>query len=167
MSTSHCFRMSKSDSPRDPDCVSARTLIQGPPTVNDFRPALCASTTESCSLRTERLVIGHVSICSGCCCGNTAKGKPEVPVEWLKKEWRARGLLRQVHLSISGCLGPCDVANVVTIANERGTLWLGKITEHGLYQSILDWALASRHANAMLALPRELEPYVLQQQPFR
>jgi hypothetical protein len=57
-----------------------------------------------------------------------------VPVEWLKKEWRARGLLKRVQLSISGCLGPCDVPNVVTISNEAGTLWLGQISEFQQYQ---------------------------------
>lgn len=36
-----------------------------------------------------------------------------MPDEWLKTEWRARRLLKNVHLSISGCLGPCDMANVV------------------------------------------------------
>jgi hypothetical protein len=39
-------------------------------------------------LKTKRLVIGQVTICRGCCCGNTDRGLPEVPVEWLKNEWR-------------------------------------------------------------------------------
>jgi predicted metalloprotease with PDZ domain len=43
------------------------------------------------ALTTKRLVLGHVSVCQGCCCGNTANGKPAVPIEWLKKEWRAIG----------------------------------------------------------------------------
>ena len=71
--------------------------------------------------------IPHVTVCQGCCCGNTANGRPPVPVDWLKKEWRARGLLKRVQLTISGCLGPCDIPNVVTISNESGTLWLGGI----------------------------------------
>jgi hypothetical protein len=77
------------------------------------------------SLVTKRLVIGHVAVCQGCCCGNTINGRPPVPVEWLKKQWRAKELLKRVQLTISGCLGPCDHPNVVTIFNERGTPWLG------------------------------------------
>jgi hypothetical protein len=77
------------------------------------------------ALTTKRLVFGHLSVCQGCCCGNTTNGKPAVPVEWLKEEWRARGLLKRIQLSISGCLGPCDIPNVVTISNESGTQWLG------------------------------------------
>src|ERR1700731_4252905 len=70
-------------------------------------------------LATKRLVIGHLMVCQGCCCGNTENGRPPVPVEWLKKEWRSRGLLKRVQLTISGCLGPCDLPNVVTISNEK------------------------------------------------
>jgi hypothetical protein len=56
------------------------------------------------SLTTKRIVIGHLTVCQGCCCGNTENGRPPVPVEWLKREWRARGLLKRVQLNISGYL---------------------------------------------------------------
>jgi hypothetical protein len=78
-------------------------------------------------LATKRLVIGHLTVCQGCCCGNTENGRPPVPVDWLKKEWRSRGLLKRVQLSISGCLGPCDLPNVVTISNGNGTQWFGRL----------------------------------------
>jgi hypothetical protein len=94
-------------------------------------------------LTTKRLVLGHASVCQGCCCGNTANGRPAVPVEWLKKEWRARGLLKRIQLTISGCLGPCDVPNVVTISNESGTQWLGGVTEFSQYRALLEWAITS------------------------
>jgi hypothetical protein len=104
-------------------------------------------------LTTKRLVLGHISVCQGCCCGNTANGKPAVPVDWLKREWRSRGLLKRIQLSISGCLGPCDVPNVVTISNENGTLWLGEITRFSQYRELLEWAVASRDAGELLPLP--------------
>jgi hypothetical protein len=112
-------------------------------------------------LTTNRLVLGHVSVCQGCCCGNTANGRPPVPVEWLKKEWRARGLLKRIHLSFSGCLGPCDVPNVVTISNEAGTLWLGQIQEFHQYRSLVEWALASKDARELLPLPKEFRRHTL------
>jgi (2Fe-2S) ferredoxin len=97
-------------------------------------------------LATKRLVIGHLTICKGCCCGNTENGRPPVPVDWLKKEWRARGLLKRVQLTISGCLGPCDLPNVVTISNENGTQWFGEVTQFEQYRSLVDWATRSRDA---------------------
>jgi cobaltochelatase CobN len=117
------------------------------------------------SLTTKRLVIGHVNVCQGCCCGNTANGRPPVPVDWLKKEWRARGLLKRVQLTISGCLGPCDLPNVVTISNQSGTQWLGEITEFAQYQAIVDWACRSRDAGELLPLPKEFRQHTLH--PFR
>ena len=114
---------------------------------------------------TRRLVLGHIAICQGCCCGNTANGRPAVPVEWLKKEWRARGLLKRIQLSISGCLGPCDVPNVVTIANENGTRWLGQITEFYQYRTLVDWPVSSMDAGELLPLPKEFRQHILH--PFR
>jgi hypothetical protein len=113
------------------------------------------------SLVTKRLVIGHVAVCQGCCCGNAANGRPPVPVDWLKKEWRARGLLKRVQLTISGCLGPCDLPNVVTIANESGTQCLGDITELDQYRALVDWASRSKDAGELLPLPKEFRQLVL------
>jgi hypothetical protein len=117
------------------------------------------------SLNTNRLVIGHVTVCQGCCCGNTANGRPPVPVDWLKKEWRARGLLKRIQLTISGCLGPCDIPNIVTISNEIGTLWLGGITEFNEYQALVDWAGRCKDAGELLPLPKEFRQHTLH--PFR
>jgi hypothetical protein len=116
-------------------------------------------------LATKRLVIGHLTVCQGCCCGNTENGRPPVPVEWLKKEWRSRGLLKRVQLTISGCLGPCDLLNVVTISNESGTQWLGEIIEFEQYRDLVDWATRSRDAGALLPLPKEFQRSTLL--PFR
>ncbi len=116
---------------------------------------------EKFPLMTKRLVLGHVAVCQGCCCGNTANGILAVPVEWRKKEWRARGLLKRIQLSISGCLGRCDVPNVVAISNENGTRWLGQITELNQYRTLLEWATASKDAGALLSLPDEFRDHAL------
>jgi hypothetical protein len=110
---------------------------------------------QDCPLKTKRLVVGQVTICRGCCCGNVERGLPEVPVEWLKSEWRKRGLLKRVQLTISGCVGPCDVPNVVVITSSSGTEWLGNIVKFDQYRSLLEWAARCRDAGEMLALPGE------------
>ena len=93
---------------------------------------------------TKRLVIGQVSVCIGCCCGQTDRGKPAVPVEWLKTEWRRRGLLKNIQLTISGCLGPCDVPNVVLIATAEENIWLGNIDRFEYYREIVEWAAGAK-----------------------
>jgi cobaltochelatase CobN len=90
-------------------------------------------------LETKRLVIGQLIVCRGCCCGATEKGRPDVPVEWLKDEWRKRGLLKRFQLTISGCLGPCDIPNVIEVSSESGSIWLGNITDFNQYRSLVDW----------------------------
>ena len=50
-------------------------------------------------LTTKRLVMGHASVCQGCCCGNTANGRPPVPVEWLKNEWAGERIV-EAHSTV-------------------------------------------------------------------
>jgi len=92
------------------------------------------------SVTTQRLVIGQVSVCIGCCCGQTDRGKPVVPVEWLKSEWRRRGLLKNIQLTISGCLCPCDVPNVVLIITPQENIWLGIVDGFEYSREIVEWA---------------------------
>ncbi|HUA63547.1 MAG TPA: (2Fe-2S) ferredoxin domain-containing protein [Verrucomicrobiae bacterium] len=117
------------------------------------------------TLSTKRLVIGNVAVCFGCCCGQTDRGKPGVPVEWLKSEWRLRGLLKNMQLSISGCLGPCDVPNVVRIDTPEERIWLGNIERTEQYQELVDWATRSKAAGRCLPLPRAFDEHTLD--PFK
>ena len=112
-------------------------------------------------LTTKRLVLGQLTVCAGCCCGDVARGHPAVPVEWLKEEWRRQGLLKRVQLTISGCVGPCDVPNVVVITSARGTEWLGRITDLSQYQTLVAWAKRSRDKGVLLPLPDELRKHTL------
>ena len=113
-------------------------------------------------LTTKRRVIAQVLVCQGCCCGQVERGRPEVPVEWLKQEWRKRGLLKRVQLSVSGCLGPCDVPNVVAIVTPTKTVWLGNIARRDQYQSLLDWASRSKNLGCAVDIPSELLVHLLE-----
>lgn len=111
------------------------------------------TTTTECALKTKRLVIGQVIVCSGCCCGAVNRGKPEVPVNWLKREWRSRGLLKNIQLTISCCLGPCDLPNVVRISDAYTDAWLGNINRLDQYTDLVEWASRSKEAGGFLPLP--------------
>ena len=67
----------------------------------------------------------QVLVCIGCCCGRVDRGKPEVPVDWLKAQWKAARLNPYIQLTISGCLGPCDLPNVVAVLTAAGQQWIG------------------------------------------
>jgi cobaltochelatase CobN len=78
-------------------------------------------------MKTVRVVEGHLLVCKGCCCGNPERNIPPVPVDAFKREWKERGIRRRVHLSISACLGPCAVANVVLLMFHGSSIWFQSI----------------------------------------
>jgi predicted metal-binding protein len=117
------------------------------------------------ALLTKRMILAHVIVCRGCCCGAVERGKPEVPIEWLKDEWNRRGLKSSIQLTISGCLGPCDLPNVASISSAAGTVWLGAIRAHQTYAALLEWASAITAAEFVQPLPADLSD--LRFSPFR
>ncbi len=85
-------------------------------------------------------MFARVIVCSGCCCGNLEKGHDEVPVEYLREIWAERGIHQDVQLTISDCLGPCNMRNIAVLKTERGLTWLGGLSEIDHYKSIVNWA---------------------------
>ena len=101
--------------------------------------------------RTKRKSLMQVLVCIGCCCGRVDRGKPEVPVDWLKAEWKAARLNPYIQLTISGCLGPCDLPNVVAVLTETGQQWIGQLTQRQHFEALVQWGRACGAA-------RRLEP---------
>jgi hypothetical protein len=99
-------------------------------------------------------------LCKGCCCGRTDRGLPAVPVERIKAIWKAEKLNRSVQLTISGCLGPCDLPNVAVIVTAAGTTWYGRLEGDAPYDALIAWARAAVAvaADTPLPPPEELEP---------
>lgn len=106
--------------------------------------------------RTKRFVLAQILVCSGCCCGQVEDGKPEVPVEWLKSQWRAHKLSMRVDLTIPYCLGPCDACNVVCVLSPQGSTWLGGLGEQRQYEALRDWALECAAQGQAVPLPESL-----------
>jgi cobaltochelatase CobN len=78
-----------------------------------------------------------------------------VPVDWLKAQWKLHKLHKSVQLTISGCLGPCDVANVISVLTPRSMVWLGGLTTEQEHEALLAWALRSTEAGELLPLPAQ------------
>jgi len=113
-------------------------------------------------LSTRRATLAHVSVCVGCCCGQTAKGHPAVPTDWLKAQWKTRRLMKFVQLTISGCLGPCDLTNVVSVGSAQGTTWLGNLDQQHHYDLLLDWATRVASRGSLQPLPSALDAHVFE-----
>lgn len=107
-------------------------------------------------LTTGRTALAQLVFCQGCCCGRTDRGRPELPVEQLKNVWRAEKLNRSVQLTISGCLGPCDLANVALVMVPDGNVWLGGMAGEAVYKSLTTWVRSCHAESRVLPLPDEL-----------
>ncbi len=103
-------------------------------------------------------VLGQLMFCEGCCCGRVDRGFPPLPKERIKAQWKSRSLNDTIQLTISGCLGPCDLANVACILGADGTtIWLGGLLEDRSYDLLIDWADQCRTARQLLPMPVSLE----------
>ena len=112
-----------------------------------------------------RIQDGHLFVCNGCCCGRTEKGFPALPLEDFKRQWKERGIRRRFHLTISGCLGPCPLANVVLVLFRGRSAWFHSINAPEdvslLYDYIERMLLAESYLHPPSDLARRLfERYV-------
>ena len=106
--------------------------------------------------RAERL--GQIFLCEGCCCGRADRGFPPLPKAMMKESWKSLKLNGTIQLTISGCLGPCDVANVVYVLASDGTgHWFGGISEDWQYETLVEWAVGCQQAGALLRIPAPLD----------
>jgi hypothetical protein len=107
-------------------------------------------------METKRHVLGQMILCKGCCCGRTDRGFPEVPVERIKEIWKREKLNSSIQLTISGCLGPCDVPNVVLLITPAGNQWLGRIVGDAAYDQLIQWARDCNANGTVVPLPESL-----------
>jgi cobaltochelatase CobN len=108
-------------------------------------------------LRTRRKPVAQIVLCQGCCCGQTERGLPAVPLDWLKPLWKSQKLNKVVQLTVSGCLGPCDLPNVCCIVTPEAQTWYGRLTTREDYAVLVSWARRCHEQNALQPLPPELE----------
>ena len=107
-------------------------------------------------METKRTCLGQLFLCKGCCCSQTQRGHPEVPVERIKEIWRREKLNRSIQLTISGCLGPGDASNVAMVLSPVSNDWLGGLAGDADYDDLIQWASDCQAAKVLLPLPEEL-----------
>ena len=104
---------------------------------------------------------GHLSYCfTGCCCGRTERGYAEVPVDIYKEEWTRRKIRNEVHLTKSGCLGPCALANVAYLVFDGRSVWFHSVNSAWQVRQIFDYIESMLKADRFLKPPAELSEFV-------
>jgi cobaltochelatase CobN len=78
----------------------------------------------------------------------------------VKARWTELKLNNTIQLTISGCLGPCDVANVVCMMPAIGdSIWLGGLSQASQYELLIKWAESCQREQHLLSLPVALDRY--------
>src|SRR5574338_252332 len=76
---------------------------------------------------------GNLLVCSkahgNCCCGWTEKGRAPVNQALYEQEWERRKIRNKVHLSFTGCLGPCAVGNNVLLQLFGQSIWFKDLND--------------------------------------
>ncbi len=103
----------------------------------------------------------HLTYCyTGCCCGITERGYAAVPVDVYTEEWLRRKIRQHVHLTRGGCLGPCALANVVSLVFDGRSIWFHSVNSPWQVRQIYDYIDAMLAADRFLQPPPELSEFV-------
>ena len=103
----------------------------------------------------------HLTYCyTGCCCGITERGYAAVPVDIYTEEWLSRKIRNHVHLTRGGCLGPCALANVVSLVFDGRSVWFHSVNSPWQVRQIYDYIDAMLVADRFLQPPAELSEFV-------
>lgn len=88
-------------------------------------------------------VQGNLLVCSkahgNCCCGWTEKGRAPVNTALFEQEWENRRIRNRVHLSFTGCLGPCAVGNNALLLLSGRSIWFKDLNDDKYIPLIFDY----------------------------
>jgi YHS domain-containing protein len=109
-------------------------------------------------------VHGTLLVCSkahgNCCCGWTEKGRAPVNTALYSEEWERRKIRNKVHLSFTGCLGPCAVGNNALLQIFGQSIWFKDLNDDQYIPMIYDYIEAMLSAGHVLPPPENLLEHV-------
>jgi cobaltochelatase CobN len=109
-------------------------------------------------------VHGTLLVCSkahgNCCCGWTEKGRAPVNNALYSEEWERRKIRNKLHLSFTGCLGPCAVGNTALLQIFGQSIWFKDLNGDQYIPLIFDYIEAMLAAGQALPPPEQLAQHV-------
>ena len=107
---------------------------------------------------------GNLFVCSkahgNCCCGWTEKGRAPVNTALYGDEWERRKIRNKIHLSFTGCLGPCAVGNNVLLQLFGQSIWFKDLNGDQYIPMIFDYIEAMLDAGHIFTPPENLAGHV-------
>ena len=89
----------------------------------------------------------------GCCCGRVDRDFKAVPIDFYKQEYKNRKIRKQVQLTMSGCLGPCPLANVALLFFDGRPVWLQLHRRRAANPAIFDYIQKYARGKRLSARP--------------
>ncbi len=109
-------------------------------------------------------VIGNLFICTkangSCCCGWEEKGRMPFANELWSDEWERRRIRSRLHLTFTGCLGPCIAGNNALLQLHGRSIWLKDLNDPSLVPAVFDFAQQMLDEGKVLPSPPELTDHV-------
>lgn len=109
-------------------------------------------------------VAGNLFVCSkangSCCCGWDEKGRMPFSNDLWGDEWERRRIRNRLHLTFSGCLGPCIAGNNALLQLFGESIWFKDLNSPELVGKVFDYAEAMLAANEYLPPPAALRDHV-------
>ena len=107
-------------------------------------------------------VRGQLLVCAveNCCCGHTDKGRLPVNTDLYSREWEGRRLQHNVHLTMTGCLGPCIAGNNAMLVLFNQSFWFANLNDDALIPQIFDYIEAMIAEGKPLPAPDALIPHL-------
>ncbi|MEO8632158.1 MAG: hypothetical protein ABI466_02280, partial [Chloroflexota bacterium] len=105
-------------------------------------------------------VVGNLFVCSkangNCCCGWAEKGRMPFDNALWSEEWERRRIRHRVHLTFSGCLGPCAVGNNALLQIYGQSIWFKDLNSPTFAPAVFDYIEAMLAASGVLPVPAAL-----------
>ncbi len=107
---------------------------------------------------------GNLFVCTkangSCCCGWDEKGRMPFANELWSDEWERRKIRHRLHLTFTGCLGPCIAGNNALLQLHGRSIWLKDLNSPELVASVFDFAQQLLDAGNVLPPPPALVGHV-------
>lgn len=109
-------------------------------------------------------VTGNLFVCSrangNCCCGWAEKGRMPFDNSLWSEEWERRRIRDRLHLTFSGCLGPCAVGNNAMLLIHGRSIWFKDLNDRSYARRVFDYVEAMLNAGTVLPVPDGLRGHV-------
>lgn len=135
----------------------------GQPAAGHQRPSVVRVAARGDSFKIIQ-VVGNLFVCSkangNCCCGWAEKGRMPFDNTLWSDEWERRMIRARVHLTFSGCLGPCAIGNNALLQIYGRSIWFKDLNSPTFAPLVFDYIQAMLAVNRVLPVPEALTGHV-------